>query len=382
MKKEPTREVLETEAAPEYLLVLHTASGKLYQMFSTEDAYLFHRVDGLPRDPRLLGRCPTPEEYQTLSGANFAVKKSSVVQAFFSPRSGASPRGTGRGTLSLWTPKKRTFLLQEDLSVRQVQLFFRDLGPRMKLDPRAAAPSAAWPRMKREDPVRYRRLHMARIAFAALGGISSALFLLVIRPYALWSGLCIFSWAASILLTLAFPDCFSPAISRYDSAQLTDTKSFGLVWPVLAAGAGPALRSLLDFNFVPFWSELLAGVLLSLLLIALYCWRYPELRRRFLAFITVWFVLFVFSLGIPAQLNALLDHREPETVTVEVLNKHVYHGRGGTAYILTVRLPDGTARELDTSRSIYDETESGDRRTMAIHPGALHMPYALFVPAE
>ena len=154
-----------------------------------------------------------------------------------------------------------------------------------------------------------------------------------------------------------------------------------MIGPMVASGIGLVLRSLLDFNFIPFWSIYLAGLIFSVLLTVLFFWRFQEIRRRFVTLLSAWFLLLVFSLGVPAQLNALLDFQDPRIVPVEVVDKHISHSsRGPDLYVLTVRLSDGTDQDLNTSRGIYNDTEIGDEGSMAVFSGAIHMPYVEFIP--
>ena len=104
--------------------------------------------------------------------------------------------------------------------------------------------------------------------------------------------------------------------------------------------------------------------------------------------------MLVSCLGIPAQLNALLDFHAPEMIPVKIVDKHISKSsrgpdfyvliskssRGPDFYVLTVMPEEGKNEELHTAQEIYEDTEIGDSGYMAVFRGALSMPYAEFVP--
>ena len=379
----------EEEDAPPSLLLFHNPSGRIYQVFCDERAFLFYQVGGELLGitaEKLLDHCPSPGEFDALPGKNFRVEKGSVDQAVFSPKTVTTTPIPSFGLISLYSPKRRNYILLDQLSTQQVLRFFRDLGPRIKLDQKALDKheedlSIGRQKKAQQDPACYRRLYIASIVLLVLGAVSSLGFLFISRPYELWAGLCLLCYTAVVTLALVFPDYFSLIRSNSESMRETGAKSIGMIGPMVASGIGLVLRSLLDFNFIPFWSIYLAGLIFSVLLTVLFFWRFQEIRRRFVTLLSAWFLLLVFSLGVPAQLNALLDFQDPRIVPVEVVDKHISHSsRGPDLYVLTVRLSDGPDQDLNTRRGIYNDTEIGDEGSMAVFSGAIHMPYVEFIP--
>ncbi len=385
------RSAAEEEQAPDFLLLFHNPTSRIYQVFRAERAYLFHQVGGELRGIKeewLLDHCPTDEEFAALPGKNFRVELNSVGQAVLRLGRSALTNLDNCGAVSLYSPKKSNYILLGELTEKELRGFFRDLGPRLRADEkkqnrRREDLAFGRERKARQDPAIYRRLYLASIVLLALGALSSVCFLLLGRPYALWAVLCLVCWAAAVTLGLVFPDYFSLMRNSKESIRDTGARSIGLIGPIMASAFGLLMRSLLDFNFIPFWSVYLAGGILSLLLLALFVWRMRELRGRVVAILASWFLLFAFSIGVPAQLNALLDFREPEIASATVVDKHISSGsRGPDIYVLKVELRDGTTQELHVSRTLYEETRIGEQGSVAVFQGALFMPYAEYVPGQ
>ena len=388
-EKDDRISVTEEEGAPGFLLLFHNPTGRIYQMFCDERACLFHQVGGELRgikEENLLEKCPSPEELMSLPGKNFIVEKGGIEKLVFSTRRATSTPLPNFGVLSLYCPKRRNYILLQELSERELRQFFRNLGPRFCLDQKAlsrreADLSLGREKKTRQDPVRFRRLYIASVILQVLGAVSSMGFLFLSKPYKLWSSLCLACYTAVVVLALTFPDYFSLIRDNSESMRETKAKSIGVLRPLIVSGFGLMFRSLIDFNFIPAWSIYLAGLLLSLLLAALFFWRFQELRARLTALLGAWFLLLVSCLGIPAQLNALLDFHAPEMIPVKIVDKHISKSsRGPDFYVLTVMPEEGKNEDLHTAQEIYEDTEIGDSGYMAVFRGALSMPYAEFVP--
>lgn len=379
----------EGESAPDYLLLFHNPTSRIYQVFCAERAVLFHQVGGELRgiqEEKLLAKCPAPEELMSLPGKNFAIEKKDIEKLVFSTRRATSTPLPNFGVLRLYAPKRHSYILLQELSERELRQFFRSLGPRFCLDQKAQVRretdlSLGREKKTRQDPARFRRLYILSVILLILGTVSTLGFLFLGKPYRLWSCLCLACYMAAVVLGLVFPDYFSLLRDNRESMRETKAKSIGLLGPLMASGFGPTLRSLLVFNFIPEWSVYVAGLILSLILTALFFWRLRELRGRIAALLGAWFLLLVSSLGVPAQLNALLDVHDPELIPVTIVDKHISKGsRGPDRYVLTVVSEEGEEQNLDTAREIYEEAEIGDGGSMALFRGALAMPYAEFVP--
>ena len=374
------------------ILVLHGLSGKIYQVFSTPRKYHFVHVGGELSGvdgEKLLDSAPTDSLMAELPGKNFSLDKSEVQKITLNLRRSASTQIPNSGTVSFFTPKKRSYVLLGEASPEQICAFFSDVGDRVEnnqktLDRRTRSEErdqavGTWNR-ERQDPAVFRTLRTVTRVLTVAGAVSTLAFIFLARPYVLWSILCVACFTAAVVLGLVFPAYYSLNYSSSDSMKRTGAKCINLLGPLLASGFGPTLRSLMDFNFIPEWLPYAAAGVLSVVLAVLFALRLRELKGRIWLILAVWFLLLISCVGIPAQVNSLLDFRDPAVETVRVVDMHVStSSRGPDSYICTVRRSDGTELDLKVGPETYEKTRVGDQGPMAVFHGGLGMPYAAFI---
>lgn len=402
-EEEKAAKAARAEDAPEpeqpeklpFLLALHGLSGKIYQVFSTARKYHFVHVGGELsgiHEEKLLDSAPNDSLMAELPGKNFSLDKAEVQRIALNMRRSASTQIPNSGTITFYGPKKRSFVLLGEAAPEQIEAFFADVNGRVEtnqktLDRRTRKEErdravGAWNK-ERQDPATFRTLRTVTTVLLVIGAGSTLAFMFIGRPYALWSILCMVCFFASVALGLLFPAYFSLNYTSGDSMKRTGAKCISLMGPLMASGFGPTLRTILDFNFVPGWIGYAAGAALSVVLVVLFALRLRELKGRFGMILAVWFILLFVAIGIPGQLNGLLDFKEPDYKTVDVVEMHISTGsRSPDRYICKVRLPDGTEMELSVAKETYEQTRVGDKGVMAICHGGLGMSYAEFASFE
>lgn len=193
-------------------------------------------------------------------------------------------------------------------------------------------------------------------------------------PYKLFSALSLLPFPIILATICLFPD----DISLDEKMSRKTGGSVEFLMPLVFSGFAPALRTLLDFNFLT-WKPLLlyAGILLVLVAVLLLVF-YQELRQRIGMFLGTLFLCIFFCFGSIGQLNYLLDTSEPQRHPATITDMHISTGsKSPDRYVLTVITLSGTEMELQTSKEHYNSLSVGDHVTVYIKEGGLGIPYAI-----
>lgn len=215
--------------------------------------------------------------------------------------------------------------------------------------------------------------HLRTGLFVALGAIDLPWLFLDV-PYKLFSVLSLLPFLAVLLIIGLFPEDVTLDDRKYSKAG----GRVDLITPLTLSGIAPALRTIMDFNFLT-WKPLLiqAGILLALIGIVLFLFSW-ELRQRFWYFLCVLLLCAMFSLGAIGQLNYLLDTSVSQQQSATITDMHISTGsKSPDRYILTLVTLSGTEMELQTSKEHYNELSVGDTVTVYIRQGGLGIPYAI-----
>lgn len=247
-----------------------------------------------------------------------------------------------------------------------------------------AHPMLDWLKKRKTDPSRESTVTQAKSRRARLRQVRTGLlisigaislpWLFLNVPYKLFSALSLLPFP----ITLSFVCLFPEDITLDDSKGKKAHGQAEFLTPFIFSGFAPALRTLLDFNFLT-WKPLLiqAGILLALIAAVLFIYH-KELRQRFWLFLSVLFLCASFCLGSIGQLNYLLDTSESQRQFATIIDMHISTGnKSPDQYILTLITPSGTELELKTGKEHYDTLSVGENVTIYIKGGGLGIPYAI-----
>ena len=378
-----------------YLLLHHNLSGRVYQVFCSERDYLFYHVGGefkgIDSQIKLLDHIPSSDEFAALPGKNFRIEKQSVDQIIINPKRVSSTYLPASAVLSFYIPKKKNYILLDELTDEQLLYFFQDMRPRVSFDEKAILRREkikrrlekeqaldAW-RESRQNPRVFHFLYMMTVLLFILEIISCGGIFLCLKSGLSdrgWSFLCILCHAAVVILGLAFPAYFTmtpkpPRDFIYELEQGIKPKSISMHITLTFSGIG-ALFMLLRTDYFPFWSILIAGLIYTSILAILFICRFRELRQKSFSLFGALFIGLLFCFLIPAQANCAFDFSEPQMTTAVVSKKINGHGIVG----VNLRFQDGNEYYWDLSKKQYENIMWGTIFELEMHPGAFHMKYA------
>lgn len=206
--------------------------------------------------------------------------------------------------------------------------------------------------------------------------------------YPFWIACSVFLFLFQVFLILIFPDYFSIVFgSHYKNSKSQENILFaesgysliGVLLPLFATGVWPTLTSF-ELHFLSFQSFFFKGLLLNLILSVLFVWRLKDFpRHRIMWILGCWLLLYPVGTGIPGQVNAILDSKEPVQETVKVVSMESKNGRYSYRKI-TVERADGTSLEIEVPDIRYQRTIIGHYYPLIIQQGFLDIPYAWLNP--
>ena len=193
-------------------------------------------------------------------------------------------------------------------------------------------------------------------------------------PYKLFSALSLLPFPIALGIICLFPE----DITLDDRKGGKTHGQVEFIDPLAFSGCVPALRTLLDFNFLS-WKPLLiqSGILLALIgtLLFIFC---KELRQRFWYLLGIIILCATFCFGAIGQLNYLLDTSVPQQQSATVIDMHISTGnKSPDQYNLTLITLSGVEMELNTEKEHYDTLSIGESVTVYIKDGGLGIPYAI-----
>lgn len=215
-------------------------------------------------------------------------------------------------------------------------------------------------------------LRKVNIALGAATVLIDLPWLFLNVPYRLFSMLALLPLPVVLALCCIFPD--DTTVS--DNARAERTRaSFTAV--LLGAALVPALRTMLDFNFLNWERLLLISAAVFAVLFGAVMFLTSEWRTRKSAAVAVIFALLCYSFGFTAQVNHIFNDNAPTQCEAVVEEAHIYRSsKRPDTYKLTVRLPDGQTQKLSVGERFYEQTEVGDTVTVTTFIGALGIAYA------
>ncbi|MES2040379.1 MAG: hypothetical protein V4495_21375 [Pseudomonadota bacterium] len=145
---------------------------------------------------------------------------------------------------------------------------------------------------------------------------------------------------------------------------------------IFMPGLALMMRALTDFNLVNYTPVLQMALACSLTFTALALHLDWPLRSKPLMILVSTAISFAYGYGAAGLLNAQLDHGTAETYQVQVLSKHISHGKH-TSYHLQIAPwgPVSHADDVTVESEVYNSIASGGMACVALHKGSLHLPW-------
>ncbi len=223
---------------------------------------------------------------------------------------------------------------------------------------------------KRPEFVQRRaKLNKIRTGLLIALGVVYLPWLFLDVPYRLFSVLSLLLFAAMAVF----------AFVNHKDVSFEDNKRSGrvdMLTPLLLAAVLPMLRTMMDFDFVRWQGVLLWTVGLGAVLMAVFLLFLPEIRKKVSVILLLALICMPFAYSATAQLNFLLDFREPAQTPAVITDMRIStSSKGPDDYYLTVKLPDGKEMEIKTYKEHYNSARKGDNATVITCHGGLGLPY-------
>jgi len=179
----------------------------------------------------------------------------------------------------------------------------------------------------------------------------------------------------ALVLPLIFPAYYSLLRTAEEAKKAESAPVISWMGLALACNTGLVLRSTRDFTYLNGWIIFSVSSAMALVVTAAFIIRSRELRWRVGGILTLLFMIWIFSMGIPAQLNYLLDTSETVIEEKTVLDMHVSTSyKGGRSYYCTVEI-DGAEVDVEVDREAYQTYAVGEVVEVGINEGAFGMDY-------
>lgn len=346
---------------PNSIVVLNEISGRVYQL-----VYKNGRLYGYWIGGELKGIDETKLQTKTM---RFPTPSPQFVYARSEIRSIKERTYRVQPAFTLRAKGHTYLFLPYSISTEEeISTFFQRISPDALPQKEVARPVGNQQKSRRAKLRQFRTGLMIAIGAIALPWM----FLNV--PYKLFSALSLLPFPVTLATICLFPD----DISLDENKRKKSNGRVEFFIPLVFSGFAPALRTLLDFNFLT-WKPLLiyAGILLVLIAVLLLVF-YRELRQRIGMFLGVLFLCTFFCFGSIGQLNLLLDTSKPQQQSAVITEMHISTGsKSPDRYVLTVITLSGTEMELQTSKEHYNSLSVGENVTVYIKEGGLGIPYAI-----
>lgn len=191
-------------------------------------------------------------------------------------------------------------------------------------------------------------------------------------PYKLFAVLALLPLPVSLILYFCFPN----ELTMSERQKKQDGR-VNIERQLLFAGVLPALRALLDFNFLSWSRWLIISAVVFGIGVAAFLLLSKEWRREKVLLVGCILMFLFYSPGLTAELNYIFDYAEPTQQTAIVQDMDIStSSKGPDSYYLTVCQPNGKTQKLEVGKEFYGQTEIGDEVTVETCSGAFGIPYA------
>ncbi len=384
-RKDGGTEAVSGQAAP-YLLLERDQNSRIYQVFAATDRFCFiyvgNEVTGV--DPEKISDTLPGADSAAFGDKSFTLEYGQISRLEFKPVRTPFAYIANSGTVTIYSPRKQTYAIVGDMPPETVVRFFKDVEERVSVDRKKLrrrqkeeeldAKARKWNR-EHWDPKRYRTLRSAARILKAAGGLSFFALILSFYPD-IFSALCFICFFTAFIPAALWPRYFSMDPDKWGEKD----KQIELLGLLCFSGAGMGVY-MFEHNYMPVYAPYAAGWVTGVLLSAVLIWRLREHHGRTGRKLLTCFLMLIFSVGIPAQVNTMLDFSEPAMEQVEVVGTYIVGGKY-KRYKVKVRTDDGAEYRLKVSRSVYRNAEEGMRAGMEVYRGALGMRYARYIPSS
>jgi hypothetical protein len=148
--------------------------------------------------------------------------------------------------------------------------------------------------------------------------------------------------------------------------------------PLFAAPAALVFFAGLENDFLDF-SPLLIGAAAGALLgcgAGLLVWRRPGVAGPWQMIIVIGLIGAALGYGAPGMIDTRFDAAQPQQFRATVSSMHVSHGKSTSYYLsLTPWGPRTEPSDVSVSSSLYNQVNPGDQVCVALHGGALAVPW-------
>ena len=363
---------------PLSLFLLQPHTSKIYQVFSTQQEYLFWQIgssgSGIHQD-ELLTAVPDKVLRKEKAGRWFSIPKQKIRRVALRLDAPKDAKVENQGAVVIHAEKRYKFLLLPANTKDQVDAFFHDVSGRVdtsnielsqKMERERREKEDQWLSAAELDPKRFRRLMGISTVVTIVGIVYSFMSLIDMlwEPYRVFSIVAIFSYATMIVITLVFPKYFSADRFVFTHDQQIQQRSIGMLVPLLTC----SVASMIEVFNTAYISEFIfftVGSFVALALIGLFFWR-TNLTGILLV------ILFLGSYGMLHQVNDRFDFYAPDQEYVEIVDKYKDHSRyGGDSYRFLVYNQEGDELLPEVSYQYWSSKTEGDTVLLVTFHGAL-----------
>lgn len=179
----------------------------------------------------------------------------------------------------------------------------------------------------------------------------------------------------AVVLCVRFPGRFAIGATRHEDRSTRAKYRFDMELALSAPLMAMALDAL-RVTYTELLMLILWGAVLGLSIGILLTWASREYRSTIAGAIGLTLGLMLFSGGIVAQVNQLLDFGADTVHHLTVDSTEIDNGgRGGIRYECLVTMPNGEQEEFDIPWTQYKDMKPGDPITIVSHEGALGLEY-------
>ena len=220
---------------------------------------------------------------------------------------------------------------------------------------------------QRQDTLNRARQFAKGLGFAGMGfGLWAMVYP---RPYTLVVGILMLLPAVAIFAVL-----FSRGAIRFNVRK---DSTYATADPSFLAALFLAFRATKDWDVLD-WSHFwLPFAVITLALFTLLVIGSESARTNGGSVLMVLVLTAIYGFGVTLTSNGILDPSQPSTYESQVVAKRISRGSKSTTYYLTLAPwgPVQTTKDYEISLSSYQRHETGDKVTVDLHEGALHIPY-------
>ena len=236
-----------------------------------------------------------------------------------------------------------------------------------------------------QDKYRYWKFEKMRLGLIIAALIFGFAYVLLRRQSLVLTVLCLTIPVICVVLDYCYPAYFTLMHPKWEMDRDIRVNRISLVAPFFYSLGLVALATLLNFHFVSTIDLLLSGLILAVVVTAVFLVVLPECRGKMQETVIFLILLAMVGFGITGQANYWLNTGEEETVqavVTEIDDNYEEHSMWrhsaasnmlaelmGMVYTCTITLPDDTQAEFTMAQ--VGKVRIGDTATLTYVKGAL-----------